>query len=453
MSHLAAQLSSDTKEHPSAFLTRLENDFLNFDRASLLQRLKSQVQDSLENSPFLMCPSCMPFVDSTCTAGAYIAMELGGTWLRTALVEVTESETTVKCQMSWTVLEDLKVCSMEVLLTWAATRLEEFLRSLGNFEKRKLGLSFSFPFTPTNLYDGQPMVMGKGYKPITVENSPSIHECLARYLTTKGIDFEHIVTLNDACASCVGYDRSTLALILGTGCNSAVYLPIQDFPRMKIHPNVKGSHVLTNVEMSMLGGQCLPWTKYDREIDANSDYPGYQPLEQFTSGLYLGEIIRLIMCDARITCGFMVNNFPPSLLRPMSLGIPCISNLVKLAAIDPLQAAADFSVFHPPTGPDYNAGDIKFITSVATIVCRRSAALIATSIAALSQFLERDANSNTSAVCSGSVVENYPNYVTYLENELHSLQGNVRVTITRDGSLLGIAKAAAICTSMPKEHT
>ena len=55
--------------------------------------------------------------------------------------------------------------------------------------------------------------------------------------------------------------------------------------------------VLVNTEISMFGAGIFPLTKADEQLDAASTQPGFQPLEQLTSGRYLGEICRLLFAE------------------------------------------------------------------------------------------------------------------------------------------------------------
>ena len=45
----------------------------------------------------------------------------------------------------------------------------------------------------------------------------------------------------------------------------------------------------------MFGQDVFPVCDADRELDRNSLHPGFQPIEQLTSGKYLGEICRLMI--------------------------------------------------------------------------------------------------------------------------------------------------------------
>ena len=99
-----------------------------------------------------------------------------------------------------------------------------------------------------------------------------------------------------------GNPSTRMSLIWGTGINVAVMLPLTPFEnKLRQRPNerrVEAQTVLVNTEASMFGAGILPITSVDAELDELSDHPGFQPLEQLTSGRYLGEIIRLFLIRA-----------------------------------------------------------------------------------------------------------------------------------------------------------
>ena len=93
---------------------------------------------------------------------------------------------------------------------------------------------------------------------------------------------------------------TSMSLILGTGLNVAAMLPVSVFPPHKLGGRAEewlqaAKVVLINTEISMFGADILPVTDADRALDAASNAPGFQPLEQLTSGRYLGEIVRLTL--------------------------------------------------------------------------------------------------------------------------------------------------------------
>ena len=92
---------------------------------------------------------------------------------------------------------------------------------------------------------------------------------------------------------------TSLSLIWGTGVNAAMMLPVATVAEKLKGRAAEWSEgaqmVLVNTEASMLGAGVLPLSQVDRELDAESDHPGFQPLEQMTGGRYLGEITRRFM--------------------------------------------------------------------------------------------------------------------------------------------------------------
>jgi len=134
--------------------------------------------------------------------------------------------------------------------------------------------------------------------------------------------------VNDSSATLLArayLDQSTrFALIVGTGINAAIHLPVNALGQGKFGPRPQSWHekakrVVVNVELSMFGMSILATTKWDEHLNATHLLPGFQPFEQLVGGRYLGEIVRLILVDAVQTAGLFHGDMPDSLLEPYSL--------------------------------------------------------------------------------------------------------------------------------------
>ena len=134
--------------------------------------------------------------------------------------------------------------------------------------------------------------------------------------------------VNDASATLLSRayedDSTRLALILGTGTNAAVHLPVSALAHSKFGDRPqswhdKADHVLVNTELSMFGKNILPTTRWDDYLNITHTRPDFQPFEHLISGRYLGEIIRLILLEAIGTAGLFNGEIPDKFSEPYSL--------------------------------------------------------------------------------------------------------------------------------------
>lgn len=118
-------------------------------------------------------------------------------------------------------------------------------------------------------------------------------------------------------------DSTRLALILGTGLNASIHLPVTALSRDKFGKRPQEWHdqaerVLVNTELSMFGKNILPTTRWDEYLNANHDHPDFQPYEHLISGRYMGEIVRLVLLEAIQRAGLFGGNIPEKFSEPYS---------------------------------------------------------------------------------------------------------------------------------------
>jgi hexokinase len=151
---------------------------------------------------------------------------------------------------------------------------------------------------------------------------------------------------------------TSVSLILGTGLNAALQLPLSAFSPLKIDGRPKewvrrARTVLVNTEISMFGAGIFPLSVADKRLDTASTNPGFQPLEQLTSGRYLGEICRLII-DEGVKAGALFGGVMPVGMRTrfgfdtgnmavletyVSAHSPKYGKIDIFSAVDPLKRA------------------------------------------------------------------------------------------------------------------
>lgn len=90
-----------------------------------------------------------------------------------------------------------------------------------------------------------------------------------------------------------------IGCIFGTGCNAAYVENVQSIPKLS-HVNLPADMpMVINCEWGAFDNEhkVLPTNPYDIKIDEDSPRTGQQTFEKMVAGLYLGELLRLVMVD------------------------------------------------------------------------------------------------------------------------------------------------------------
>jgi hexokinase len=142
--------------------------------------------------------------------------------------------------------------------------------------------------------------------------------------------------VNDSAATLLSKaysDQTTrFGLILGTGVNIAVHLPIGLFGEKKfgIRPaswHEAAKHVIVNSELGMFGKGLLPMTRWDIQLNDSHVRPDFQPLEHLLSGRYLGEIARLVLVEGVQNFNLFDGILPVSLEEAYSLDTELLAKI------------------------------------------------------------------------------------------------------------------------------
>lgn len=230
--------------------------------------------------------------------------------------------------------------------------------------------------------------------------------------------------VNDAAASLLSraYEDQTtrLSLILGTGTNAAIHLPVTALDPAKFgerpqawHDEAK--HVLVNTEMSMFGKDIYTTSRWDDYLNKTHRLPDFQPLEHLISGRYLGEIVRLILVEAIKTAGLFDGEMPHKMNEPYSFDTSTLAVFESDTSSTLSEACKTLQARHPLRKPA-TLGDLAFIRKVSELVSKRAAAYLATTLHALwclrahAEGLTPATAGTISVGCNGSVIERYPGF-------------------------------------------
>ncbi|KAK2989615.1 hypothetical protein RJ640_027389 [Escallonia rubra] len=201
---------------------------------------------------------------------------------------------------------------MRELFDFAAEALANFVSSEGEDfhlppgRQRELGFTFSFPVRQLSIASATLIKWTKGF---SIEDAVKLNPFAVSHV-------------NDTIGTLAGgryYHPDVIAaVILGTGTNAAYVERAHAIPKWHgLLP--KSGEMVINTEWGNFRASHLPLTEYDQAPDVESLNPGEQIFEKIISGMYLGEIVRRVLCRMAEEAAFFGDTVPPKLKIPFVL--------------------------------------------------------------------------------------------------------------------------------------
>nr|CAD7454327.1 unnamed protein product [Timema tahoe] len=232
--------------------------------------------------------------------GDFLALDLGGTNFRILSIHLENGKSEMINEV-YELPKDKIVKTSVILFDHIAECLHNFIVEHSLQDKLlPLGFTFSFPLVQVALDSGLILKWTKGFDakdavgqdPVTM-----LREAIKRKGGMK-VDVRAIV--NDTTGTliaCAWKDTNCrLGLIVGTGTNMCY---VEKVENAEIYQGDRTKeYVIINTESGNFGSDgSLDFvrTEFDREIDSKSINAGHQLHEKMISGMYLGELIRLVI--------------------------------------------------------------------------------------------------------------------------------------------------------------
>jgi len=223
--------------------------------------------------------------------GEATVFDLGGTNFRAAVVSVgEETKITGLAEKDITEMKTAGFTETDLYNSEAEAIVQLKLPA-----NSSIGYCFSYPAKPMLNGDAELIVWTKGVNIAGMAGKP-IGAPMVKFLNdTLNAGFNgKIAVVNDTITSLFaglanpGYD-AYIGLIVGTGTNMATFFPSTYIPKIDGMEGWSGETPV-NLESGNFNPPNL--TKFDEEVDNNSDNKGNQRFEKAISGMYLGRIFR-----------------------------------------------------------------------------------------------------------------------------------------------------------------
>ncbi|KAG0354881.1 hypothetical protein BC939DRAFT_533701 [Gamsiella multidivaricata] len=395
--------------------------------------------------------------------GLYLAIDMGGTNLRTAAVHLLGDGQVGVTMEKHEITQELKTGTGEAMFDWIADCTAALLKSvaldMGDAELQ-MGVTFSFAIQQTAINRGKVLAMGKGFDLSDVMGK-DLKDLLEDGFTRKGLNVKVSAIINDTVGTLVSHayvsPSTKIGVILATGTNAAY---IERASEVSKYNGPACDQMILNTEWDAMGkAEYLPQTKYDKEIDAVSLVPGFQEFEKMVSGLYMGELVRLALVDLiqqNAILEHLGGKVPESLQPRLSFKTLFMSTIESDHSSD--HTGVD-KVFKTSFGIEgLTNKDRSHIYQLIHSIGKRSATMTAAACVALlnkangASVKLDDPNEITTIGIDGSVFEKYPHFSHSMMDSFIEIMGQdrasrIRLELARDGGCIGAALVAMVAHS------
>lgn len=422
------------------------------------------LKDTTNTSPVKMLPAYIRAVSVGEERGEFLALDLGGTNFRVLLITLEgETKSSMESRI-FRVPDHIQKGTGTSLFDHIAACLAKFMEDhkLLDREKLPLGFTFSFPCGQHGLTSACLTNWTKGFNASGVVGQDVV-QMLRQACQRRGdVDIDVVAVLNDTTGTmlaCSFFEKYCyIGVIVGTGCNAAYMESLDRIPKLenKINPHEDGlpNEMCINTEWGGFGddGKLDEFlTKYDNQLDANSINQGKQRFEKTISGMYMGEIVRVVLEDLTKQ-GLLFGGDYDEISRPGCFPTKLVSDIEKQMQSDDdenpfskiKEMLEDVGIWNA------TASDCANVAYVCSLVSTRAAHFCACGIAAL---LKRMNRPFVTVGVDGSVYRFHPTFKDLLDTKIDELVDGKHefiLVLSEDGSGKGAAVAAAVATRMSR---
>ncbi|MGH0139085.1 UNVERIFIED_CONTAM: hypothetical protein FKN15_022483 [Acipenser sinensis] len=233
--------------------------------------------------------------------GEFLALDLGGSKFKVLRVKISDDgkqRVEMESQL-YPTPEEITSGKGSDFFDHVAECLKHFMEKKHmNTKRHPLGFTFSFPCSQTKLDKGVLLSWSKHFKARGVQGTDVVDSLRKAIDKTGGMDVDVLALVNDTVGTMMacGYDDQycEVGAIIGTGTN-ACYM--EEMRHIDLVEGDEG-RMCINTEWGSFGDDGSLEdirTEFDRDIDSGSINPGKQLFEKLISGMYMGELVRIIL--------------------------------------------------------------------------------------------------------------------------------------------------------------
>ena len=406
--------------------------------------------------------------------GRFLTIDMGGTNLRICDVELSAGKRDFEqTQRKFKLPPEIKTGTGKQLWDFVAEKVESFLQEQHQTWQAdghifSLAFTFSFPVDQRSIKVGILQGWTKNFDVSDVEGHdviPQLEEAFSRrvcvsesfgfmaliVLSGQKLPVRVVALINDTTGTLIASryrdPQVKIGSIFSTGVNAAYMEDVRDIPKLDNCGLPENARVIINTEYGAFDNerQVLPLTPLDRQLDEQSLRPGTQMYEKMVSGLYIGEMMRLILVTLYEE-GKLFEGLDITRLRKENA---LEASFLSVAEMDITEGLQDMrEEFEESLSLSPKLQDLKICRYLIGLVATRAARLYACGIAAI---CKKKSIHSCHVGVDGSVFNKYSGFKSRAGQALREIFSwppgevdKIVLNASEDGSGVGAALAAAL---------
>ena len=310
------------------------------------------------------------------------------------------------------------------LFDYIAECLGSFVREFHLYwEDLPLALSLAFPVKQHSVYKGDLVAWSKNFNFIDLVGSDVVKLLQSAIERRKVIRISTIVLMNDTTALLMSgaYKKRfcKIAVIVDNGCNASYVEQIKyisTFQQSVSKPVLPWMVISTEwTHFGDNGTLDFVQTDWDEKVREHTPTLNTRIFEKMSAGLYLGPLVREIILDALQANTLLQGVITPQLKEPNSFDISYIFDIVTQSKDHHFSTK---EVLNRLGYRHISQKDLLNVRYICEMVCKRSAHLIAATLACL---VDRVGDPYLVVAIDGILVRSFPQYQAYINEKLKTL--------------------------------
>lgn len=382
-----------------------------------------------------------------CESGRLIALDLGGTNFRVLELDLKGKRKMGSPRVKKFTIDKKHMTGRgEDLFDFIAKCIRTFISEKGLEDELdlNLGFTFSFPIDQKAIARGLLIRWTKGFSASGVKGKDVV-KLLKDALKREDLSSMKVSALaNDTVGTLVARSYQDpgcdVGVIIGTGTNACYLERVRNIKKLKDAD--KDGYMIVNTEWGNFNK--LRLTEYDMELDRISENRKEQILEKMVSGMYLGEVARLVIKDAAGR-GYLSGHIGTSFGKKYSFKTEYMSGIEGDSS---KELTAVKRILKKKFRCNLSLEERRLLKDICAAVSRRAARISAASLAAVVSKMDKVLSHRHTIAIDGSVYEKHPTFARNMKSALKDIFGSrasrINIALTKDGSGTGAAIMAAI---------